>query len=292
MASLLAIGAHPDDETMLAGGTLAWAARSGIAVHILCVTRGEGGEVGEPPVTTPEGLGAVREAELRCAGARLGAASVEFLPFEDPQMVPTDEDPAPPTALGRIAAEPEEFEAALVAVIRRVRPDVLLTHGTNGEYGHPQHVYTNQIVRRAFVSAGDAAAFPEMGAAHAPAALYTWAASYPTEGDERLARLLNQDDPADWLLVLDDDLIDVKEAAARCHLSQMALFQRRSKTEPLRTMLRWQESLRRAAVREGLERDALGELLLAAVDEGKWVAGVGTAPDPQAGTPPPHAGDF
>ena len=128
------------------------------------------------------------------------STTVEVLPFVDPQMVPTTEDPAPPTALGRIAAEPDEFAAAMVATIRRLRPHVLLTHGTNGEYGHPQHVYTNQIVHRAFAAAGADAAFPAAGAAHAPAALYTRAAFYPTPGDERLERLLNQDDPADWLL--------------------------------------------------------------------------------------------
>lgn len=274
MPSLLAIGAHPDDETMLAGGTLAWAARNGVAVHILCVTRGEGGEVGDPPVTTQEQLGAVREAELRCAGEQLGAATVDFLPFEDPLMLPTDEDPAPPTALGRIAAEPEEFEAALVAAIRATRPDVLLTHGTNGEYGHPQHVYTNQIVHRAFVSAGDATRFPEAGPAHAPAALYTWAATYPAQDDERLGRLLNQDDPADWILVLDEALIDAKEAAAACHRSQLALFMRRTKTEPLRTLLRWQESLRLAARGAGDGDDPLGALLRGAATAGTWTAGM------------------
>ncbi len=264
MAGLLAIGAHPDDETILAGGTLAWAARGGLPVHILCVTRGEGGEVGDPPVTTQDQLGAVREAELRRAGALLGAITVEFLPFVDPQMAPTTEDPAPPTALGRIAAEPDDFAAALVTTIRRLRPAVLLTHGTNGEYGHPQHVYTNQIVRRAFVASGDAAAFPAAGPPHAPAALYTWAACYPTSDDERLARLLNQDDPADWLLTFDDALLDTKEAAARCHRSQMALFQRRSQDQPLRNMMLWQESLRRAALRPDLARDPLEELLQAA----------------------------
>jgi hypothetical protein len=70
--------------------------------------------------------------------------------------------------------------------------------------------------------------------------------------------------------VLDEELLDAKEAAARCHQSQMGLFQRRSKTEPLRTLMRWQESLRRAAVLEGVA-DSLGRLLAAAV-EGKWVA--------------------
>ncbi len=226
-------------------------------------------------MTTQELLGEVREAELRCAGDALGATTVEFLPFVDPRMVPTDEDPAPPTALGRIAAEPEEFEAALVAAIRSFRPDVLLTHGTNGEYGHPQHVYTNQIVRQAFGSASDGARFPEAGAAHGPAALYTWAATYPAPSDERLERLLNQEDPADWLLILDEELIDAKEAAAACHRSQMDLFMRRTKTEPLRTLLRWQESLRRAAPRNDLASDPLGELLKEAVGAGKWAASGG-----------------
>lgn len=270
MASLLAIGAHPDDETMLAGATLAWAARNGLTVQILCVTRGEGGEVGDPPVTTQDRLGAVRAAELRCAGERLGAQTVEFLPFEDPQMVPTDEDPAPPTALGRIAAEPAEFEAALVAAIRRLRPDVILTHGTSGEYGHPQHVYTNQIVQRAFTSAGATGKFPEGGAPHAPAALYTWAAAYPHASDERLERLLNQDDPAAWVMLPDAALLDAKEAAARCHRSQMALFLRRTGTEPLRALVRWRESLRRAALRPGEVDDPLGEALNAAA--GTWTA--------------------
>src|SRR2546430_6323173 len=78
--SLLAIGAHPDDETMLAGGTLAWAARAGLRVEILSVTRGEGGEVGEPPVTSQERLGEGREAEPRCAAQALRAAGAHFLP--------------------------------------------------------------------------------------------------------------------------------------------------------------------------------------------------------------------
>ena len=59
-------------------GRLAWAARQGLTVRILGVTRGQGGEVGDPPVTTQERLGETREAELRCAGEALGVASVAF----------------------------------------------------------------------------------------------------------------------------------------------------------------------------------------------------------------------
>lgn len=262
MTVLLAIGAHPDDETMFAGGMLAWAARQGLTVQILCVTRGEGGETGDPPVTTQERLGETRAAELRCAGAALGVASVDFLPFVDPLVTHTGTDPAPASALFRIAAEPEEFERALVAVIRATRADLLLTHGTNGEYGHPQHLYTNETVRRAFASAGDSAAFPDAGKPYAPTALYTWAAHYPTNGNERLERLLNQDDPADWFLTLDDDLLGRKEQGALCHRSQISLFLRRSEGKPVRDILQRRESFRRAALRVGTASDPLEVLLI------------------------------
>jgi N-acetylglucosamine malate deacetylase 2 len=261
MAVLLAIGAHPDDETMLAGGVLAWAERAGLTTQILSVTRGEGGEVGEPPVTTQDRLGETRAAELRCAAAALGAAGVTFLPFVDPLITHTGPDPAPPSALFRIDAPPEEFERAIVTVIRAVRADVLLTHGSNGEYGHPQHIYTHEIVRRAFDSAGDAARFPNTGAPYTPGALYTWAAYFAPGDNDWLKRLLNQDDQADWLLDLDDDLLDRKERAALCHRSQHALFTRRSKGSPIRAILQSRESLHRAAVHPAASPDPLAALL-------------------------------
>jgi len=260
--TVLAIGAHPDDETMFAGGTLAWAAARGMRVHVLGVTRGEGGDLGEPPVTTQERLGEAREAELRAAVQALGLTGVEFLPYIDPLVTHTGDEPAPATALFRIDAMPEEFTRAIAAVIRRLRPAVLITHGSNGEYGHPQHIYTNEAVRRAFDAAGDAAQFPDAGAPHAPTALYTWAAHYPTAGDERLERLLNADDPADWIVALDEQLLDRKERAASAHLTQVPLFLRRSEGQPLRAMLLACESLRRVALRDGAT-DPLALLLAA-----------------------------
>src|SRR5690554_4093828 len=86
MPTVLAIAAHPDDETMLAGGTLAMYAEQGHDVYILATTRGEGGECGEPPICERAALGAVREAELRRAAAALGAREVFFLPYVDPYM--------------------------------------------------------------------------------------------------------------------------------------------------------------------------------------------------------------
>src|SRR5215207_5775077 len=85
MARLLVIAAHPDDEGF-AGGYIAKRAAEGDEVYILCTTRGEGGEVGDPPVGPKEQLGAFRVGEMERAGAALGAREVRFLDFEDPHM--------------------------------------------------------------------------------------------------------------------------------------------------------------------------------------------------------------
>src|SRR5512133_890895 len=86
--NVLAFFAHPDDETMLIGGTLAILAQNGVRVHYVCATRGEGGEVGVPPVCEPEALGDIREAELVCAVQALGGLSLTFLGYVDPRVGP------------------------------------------------------------------------------------------------------------------------------------------------------------------------------------------------------------
>src|SRR4051794_13589611 len=137
---ILVISAHPDDETMAVGGTLAMYAEQGHVVSILETTRGEGGEAGDPPLADLEHLGAYRECELREAAAVLGVRDVMFLPFADPRM-----------EIGgtarRIDVPLHEFVAAIADCLRRIKPDIVLTHGSNGEYGHPQHVYTHQATR-------------------------------------------------------------------------------------------------------------------------------------------------
>src|SRR5512139_2646760 len=84
--NLLTLFAHPDDETMLIGGTLAILSQAGFDVHYLCATRGEGGEMGEPPLCSREELGDVREQELVCAVQALGGRSLTFLGYVDPQI--------------------------------------------------------------------------------------------------------------------------------------------------------------------------------------------------------------
>src|SRR5690606_6983262 len=143
LRSVVCFFAHPDDETILAGGIINMLVRRGVAVHIVCCTRGEGGELGEPPVVERrELLGKAREAELVCAAKALGA-SLQILGYVDPMIGPDDVlrtfDPAPDTLA-------QEF----LAIARRRQADLILTHGRDGEYGHPAHQAVNYAVFRAF----------------------------------------------------------------------------------------------------------------------------------------------
>ena len=83
---ILSCFAHPDDETILAGGLLALLDEAGHEVHYLCCTRGEGGECGDPPVCDQDDLGSVRQEELKCAVKCLGGKSLHFLDYQDPKV--------------------------------------------------------------------------------------------------------------------------------------------------------------------------------------------------------------
>jgi LmbE family N-acetylglucosaminyl deacetylase len=84
--NVLAFFAHPDDETILAGGTLAMLAENGSRVHCLSATRGEGGELGETPLCSEDELGQVRESEMVCEVGAQGRRSLTFLGYQDPRM--------------------------------------------------------------------------------------------------------------------------------------------------------------------------------------------------------------
>jgi LmbE family N-acetylglucosaminyl deacetylase len=181
MASILAISAHPDDETLFAGGTLAMYAQKGHKVFILETTRGQGGEVGEPPLTNRENLAAFREQEVRQAARALGVDDIFFLPY-------------------------------IGSYVKRIQPDLIITHGSNGEYGHPQHIYTHQATRLALSNG------------HPNPALLSWCAWYaPSERE----RILNKDDCAD---IINDitPWLNIKIEAALCHRTQHAMFLRNS----------------------------------------------------------------
>ncbi|MCL4559783.1 MAG: PIG-L family deacetylase [Chloroflexi bacterium] len=212
--NVLAFFAHPDDETMLGGGTLALLARLGCKVHYLCATRGEGGEAGDPPVCAQDELGDVRERELVCAVRALGGASLTFLGYVDPRVGPEDTLYPYTDNLTMLAGQ-------VALSIRQFNVEAVITHGSNGEYGHPAHLLTHQAARLAVESLGDQAPL-----------LYTVQAIFP--GHPRL-RLANLSDPAHLVIDIDADR-EKKLAAALCHRTQHALFVRRPSQELGRPM--------------------------------------------------------
>ncbi len=214
MASILAVSAHPDDETLFAGGTLAKWAKAGNDVYILETTRGEGGEVGEPPLTTPENLGSYREQEVRKAAVALGASDIYFLPFIDPHMEIN--------GIARRIREPlDVFIDAIGEYIKQIQPDVVITHGSNGEYGHPQHVYTHRATRKAMTNGAG------------KTALLSWSAWY--ESPER-RRVLNRNDRADIIHDI-GPWLEQKVAAALCHRTQHAMFLRNTGAPSVSAMI-------------------------------------------------------
>ncbi len=251
MSALLCVVAHPDDETILCGGTLAWLASSGVAVHYLCLTRGEGGELGEPPRCTRAELGQVREREMVCAVQALGGKSLTFLGYVDPEVGPDETLSAPAADLVMLAGQVVNSLKQFVAMASPCQ--VVLTHGSNGEYGHPAHQLTHRATLAAVASLGDSAPV-----------LYSFAASYPGHPYPRLS---NADDPAD-LVVNVSAYLDRKEAAARCHDTQTALFVRRrsqmaGRPLTLREVLLAEEAFRRHWPTESRGNDLFVEWLSA-----------------------------
>jgi LmbE family N-acetylglucosaminyl deacetylase len=205
MASILAISAHPDDETLFAGGTLAMYAEEGHRVYILETTRGQGGEVGEPPLTTRENLAAFREQEVRKAARILGVQDIFFLPYADPYMEING-------IARRIDVPLTDFAEAIHRYIKKLQPDLIISHGSNGEYGHPQHIFTHRATRMALSNG------------HPDIAFLSWCAWY--EPSAR-ARILNKDDRAD--IINDISAWHAKKVqAALCHRTQHAMFLRNS----------------------------------------------------------------
>ena len=200
---VLAIFAHPDDETILIGGTLAILTTHGAELHLLSATRGEGGELGEPPAARRAELGDVRENELRCALNALGGTSLQFLGYIDPTIEVGQEGLA-------FEADPIALSDQIDAHIVDIHPDVILTHGSNGEYGHPAHLLVHESVLTA--------------ARQQSVCTYGISASFSGHPRPRLA---NEDDPAHFVLDINSSF-DQKLAAAACHLTQQALFVRRS----------------------------------------------------------------
>jgi LmbE family N-acetylglucosaminyl deacetylase len=156
---LMCVLAHPDDESMALGGTLAMYAAKGIATSLVMATRGERGWPGEPATYPgPRALGQMREAELRAAAAELGVNDLVFLDEIDGELDQADVN---------------VIVKKIVAEIRRVRPAVVVTFGPDGAYGHPDHIAISQLTTTAVICAAYPAFEDPNGApAHRVSKLY------------------------------------------------------------------------------------------------------------------------
>jgi LmbE family N-acetylglucosaminyl deacetylase len=164
---LMAILAHPDDESLAVGAALAKVAAAGVETSVLCATRGERGWFGDPAAYPgPAVLGALRTQELAAAAQVLGVQEINYLGYVDGEL---DQ------------ADPAEAVRRIVAHVRRVRPQVVITFDPWGAYGHPDHIAISQFTSAALLVAASPQA-PDLGAPHQVAKLY-----YHAETEAKLA---------------------------------------------------------------------------------------------------------
>ena len=223
--SLLAVFAHPDDESFGVGGTLAKYAAEGVDVSLVVATSGEAGEIADTSLAYPSDLGQLRRQELQCAADTLGVKQLRLLGYADGQLA---------------QANPTEVERKLVAIIRELRPQVVITFDPAGTYGHPDHIAIHRCTLTAWQVAGDPDQHVEQirsWPAYAPPKLYfraTPAHVFRLLADRfsaiRSGLGLEQIDVS--AIVTPDELVttvidvssvaDVKRRAIECHRSQLA----------------------------------------------------------------------
>jgi LmbE family N-acetylglucosaminyl deacetylase len=217
---LLCVLAHPDDESLGLGGTLAKYARQGVETYLITATRGEQGRFGlagqRPPI---EEVGRVREGELQNAARILGIKEVHFLDYVDKDL---DE------------ADPAGVIEKITGHIRKIKPQVVITFGPEGGYGHPDHIAISQFTTAAVMqSAGSKGP----GIPHSVSKLYYMAwppdkweayqAAFKTlkstvDGVDRLATPW-----PDWAITTRIDTRDFWKTtwqAVSCHKTQMAIY--------------------------------------------------------------------
>ena len=221
---LLCVFAHPDDESLGAGGTIAKYAREGVETHLLSATRGERGRCGDSGESPgPEVVGRIREAELRAAAKELAVSDVRFLDYLDGDLD---------------KADPVEASSRIVGHIRRIQPDVVVTFGPDGGYGHPDHIAISQFTTAAVTCSADPTYLAADGLApHRVSKLYyfawreaTWAAyqdalrqiTFKVDGEQR-----NAVSWPDWMVTTTLDTRPYWKQvwrAVQCHKTQMSVY--------------------------------------------------------------------
>jgi LmbE family N-acetylglucosaminyl deacetylase len=241
---LMAVLAHPDDESLGVGGALAKYASEGVEVFVVTATRGDRGRYrghrfGEQDHPGPLALANIREAELRAAASVLGVREVSVLDYHD-------------QSLDR--ANPRQAIADIVGQLRRVRPDVVLTFGPDGAYGHPDHIAISQFTTAAIVAAGDPAFACDGVAAqtHSVSKLYyiAWPEETWTTYQTALRRLVSTVDGVErqatpwpgWAITTVIDATDfwlTVWRAVSCHQSQLATYEQLLQLSPQQHQALW-----------------------------------------------------
>ena len=194
--------AHPDDESFSGVGTAMKYAAGGTRSVLATATLGERGKIGNPPVCAPEDIAAVREQELRDAVRIAGIDELHLLGYRDQELA---------------TAAPDEMRRTLVALIRRVRPDVVVTFDPNGFNAHTDHVAISRFTMEAIAAAADARWHHEVGDAHAVGRVL-WTPPIPPWDAARHPRLA--DHPGADFVIDVAAWRDRKAAALRAHRSQ------------------------------------------------------------------------
>lgn len=170
---LMAIHAHPDDESSKGAATMAKYAAEGNRVKVVTCTDGRRGDILNPAMDRPgvlENMTAVRHEEMARAVEALGVEHV-WLGYEDSGL--PEGDPLPPLPEGSFAVQdPEEVAVKIVEEIREFKPHVIITYDENGGYPHPDHLMVHAISMIAWEKAGDASFAPEAGDPWTPLKLY------------------------------------------------------------------------------------------------------------------------
>ncbi|HEY8173758.1 MAG TPA: PIG-L family deacetylase [Dehalococcoidia bacterium] len=223
IGGLLAIFAHPDDETFGVGGTMARYRDAGVPVTMVCATRGEVGEISPGTDATPETLGQFREQELRDAMAILGVDDVRFLDFRDSGMAGTDDNANPANLMN---ADASKVVPPLVRIIRERRPDVIVTWDESGGYGHPDHVAVHHHATAAYHESADAALHRDAGDTwRAPRFFYI---AIPMEEFGRMMAEMRKRGIMEPAVAEDDQMLaDLPRVRPNCVIDVDAQFERK-----------------------------------------------------------------
>jgi LmbE family N-acetylglucosaminyl deacetylase len=257
--TLLAVFAHPDDEAFGTGGTLSKYAREGVDVHLVIATRGEAGELANSSINLTQPIGVVREQELRRACEAYGIKQLHLLGYIDGQTT---------------VAPQAEAVYRVVEIIRRVKPQVMISFGPEGGYGHYDHLAVHRWATAAMLLSADTERWPEAGLPHQIAKFYHRA--MPQEQLAHMQKLLGRSyvlmdgvpfhfmgHPMERITTIINvrDYVENKLKGIRCHATQIDLaspyLQEQFDLETFPWF--WQETFILAQARDGLAPAGLAE---------------------------------